>query len=279
MSDEHRLERMTWSEVDAALADGVDTVLLPFGSIEQHGHHLPLDTDCFIARELSERAAAHAASEGMRLFVAPTVNVTLSWYHMQFAGTMRLTTPTFLAVFRDICDSLFHHGIKTVVIVNGHGGNVAALTVAVNAYFETTGRRLPVANWLELSSDVAGELDTPATHAEEAETSLALALGQRVLMEHATRDAFDRSKAVKDAALPWTTFGRYDAHHTGPSVIVPMDMLRDIAPSGVIGDATAARLETGQKILDVVVPRLAQVAREYAAATSAKDDATAGDHP
>jgi creatinine amidohydrolase len=256
---------MTWSEVDEALARGVTAVLLPFGSIEQHGHHMPLDTDCFIARELAIRVSEHAEAEGVTLLVAPTVNVTLSWYHMEYPGSMRLTTETFLRVFRDVCDSLFHHGFETVVIVNGHGGNVAALTVAINHYYETTGRRMPVTNWLDLGSDVIGELDTPTIHAEEAETSLALALGQRVEMDRATRDAFNRSDAVRDAGLPWTALGKYDAFHRGPSVTVPMDMLREISPSGVIGDATRASAETGERILGAVVPRLVQVACELAA--------------
>ena len=78
------------------------------------------------------------------MLVAPTLNVTLSWYHMQFPGSMRLSTTTFFQVFREVCDSLVHHGFENLVAVNGHGGNIAALTVAVNHYFETTGpARLP----------------------------------------------------------------------------------------------------------------------------------------
>lgn len=268
-ADQYRLERMTWSEVEAARSSGADTVLLPFGSIEQHGHHLPLDTDCFIATALADRAAELAGDEGLRLLVAPTINVTLSWYHMQFPGTLRLTTPTFLAVFRDVCDSLFHHGFRSVLIVNGHGGNVAALSVAINDYLASTGRRLPVISWPELGGDVVAQLNGPGLHAEEAETSLALALGQRVLMHNAVRDAYDRKQAVREAGLPWTSLGRYDAHHRGPGASVPMDMLRDITPSGVVGDATRAEAATGSKILDAVIPRIVQIARELAATTTA----------
>jgi creatinine amidohydrolase len=267
MKEPLELERMTWPEVDRAIVDGVDGVLVPFGSVEQHGPHMPLDTDCLIARELALRTAAHGAREGVRMLVAPTIGVTVSWYHMQYAGSMRLTTDTFLHVVRDVLDSLVHHGFETIVILNGHGGNVPALTVAINHYLETTGRRIPVANWLDLASDVVGEIDTPTIHAEEAETSLALALGQRVEMDEATRDAFDRGAAVRDAGLPWTSFGRYDASHRGPSVTVPMDMLRDVAPSGVVGDATRASRETGERIVDAFVPRLVQVVRELAAST------------
>ena len=84
---EHFIERMTWPEVEAAIESGVDTVLIPIGTTEQHGHHMPLDTDCVIARALCARTAEAAEAEGLSVLVAPTVNVSLSWYHMQFPGT------------------------------------------------------------------------------------------------------------------------------------------------------------------------------------------------
>ena len=67
---------------------------------------------------------------------------------------------------------------------------------------------------------------------------------------------------MKDAGLPWTSFWKYAMAHRGPGVIVPMDMLRDITESGVVGDATKATRETGEKVLEVLIPRIVQVARE-----------------
>ena len=79
-------------------------------------------------------------------------------------------------------------------------------------------------------------------HAEEAETSLAIALGQRVETDRATRDAWDRGAAVKEAGLAVDVVRPVrDARTRGPGVVVPMDMLRDITESGVVGDATRAR--------------------------------------
>src|SRR5437764_7806294 len=255
---------MTWPEVEEAIERGVDCVLLPIGTTEQHGHHMPLDTDCFIARSLCARSAEAGAAAGLELLVAPTLNVTLSWYHMQFPGSMRLSTTTFLQVFREVCDSLVHHGFENLLAVNGHGGNIAALTVAINHYFETTGRRVFLVQWWDLASDALADVEGPMIHAEEAETSLALALGQTVYEDRATRDAYDRGAAVRDAGLPWTSFGRYEMRARGPGVVVPMDMLRDITPSGVVGDATMARLETGEKMLSVLIPRIVQVCKELA---------------
>jgi creatinine amidohydrolase len=261
---EHLIERMTWEQVAERIEAGVDAVLVPIGTTEQHGPHMPLDTDCFIARSLAVRAAELAEEQGLSLLVAPTLNVTLSWYHMQFPGSMRLSTTTFLQVFREVCDSLVHHGFENLVAVNGHGGNVAALTVAINSYFETTGRRVFLAQWWDLASDVLADVEGPLIHAEEAETSLAIALGQTVYEDRATRDAYDRSAAVREAGLPWTSLGRYEMRPRGPGVIVPMDMLRDITSSGVVGDATKARRETGEKMVSVVIPRIVQVCEELA---------------
>ena len=112
---EHFIERMTWPEVEARIAAGVDAVLLPIGTTEQHGHHMPLDTDCVIARSLSERAAALGEEQGVSILIAPTLNVTLSWYHMQFPGSLKLSTTTFLQVFREVCDSLAHHGFERLI--------------------------------------------------------------------------------------------------------------------------------------------------------------------
>jgi len=261
---ENFIERLTWPQVDERIEAGVDAVLIPIGTTEQHGPHLPLDTDCLIARSLAARAADLAAEQGLSVLVAPTLNVTLSWYHMQFPGSMRLSTTTFLQVFREVCDSLAHHGFENLVAVNGHGGNIAALTVAINHYFETTGRRVFLVQWWDLASDVLADVEGPMIHAEEAETSLALALGQTVYVDLATRDAYDRSAAVRDAGLPWTSFGRYEMRARGPGVVVPMDMLRDISASGVVGDATRATVATGEKMLSVLVPRIVQVCQELA---------------
>ena len=69
---------------------------------------------------------------------------------------------------------------------------------------------------------------------------------------------------MRDAGLPWTSLGRYEMRPKGPGVIVPMDMLRDITASGVVGDATRASRELGEQMIDAVVPRIVQVCKELA---------------
>ena len=91
-----------------------------------------------------------------------------------------------------------------------------------------------------------------------------LALCAAVSPYRATRDEWDRGAAVKEAGLTWTSLGRYEMRAKGPGVIVPMDMLRDITQSGVVGDATRARRELGERMVDAVVPRIVQVCKAMA---------------
>jgi creatinine amidohydrolase/Fe(II)-dependent formamide hydrolase-like protein len=117
-----------------------------------------------------------------------------------------------------------------------------------------------LAQWWELAGDLIKEMMTSGViHAEQAETSLALALGQRALMDKASRDAFERSKAVLEHGHTWSRHAKYDAMFKGGFVNPPMDKIEEISESGVVGDATRANAEEGRRILDTVVTRLVEV--------------------
>lgn len=256
---EHRLWKLTWEEAaDRAKAGAV--VLLPLGTTEQHGRHLPLDTDAYIAEHLCERIALEAQTRGLTVLVAPVLNYGVSWYHRHFAGTMWLPPELFIQVVIELCKSLSHHGFTRKVLVNCHGGNAASLTVAINRFYDETGERVLLAQWWELAGDLIKEMMTSGViHAEQAETSLALALGQRALMDKASRDAFERSKAVLEHGHTWSRHAKYDAMFKGGFVNPPMDKIEEISESGVVGDATRANAEEGRRILDTVVTRLVEV--------------------
>ena len=262
---EHFIERMTWPEVGARIGAGVDAVLIPIGTTEQHGPpHAARHRLLHRPHARVPRGGARRAGGGLDPGRADAERDPLLVPHAVPGLRSASQTTTFFQVFREVCDSLAQHGFENLVAVNGHGGNAAALTVAVNHYFETTGRRVFLVQWWDLAADALVDVDGPMIHAEEAETSLAIALGQRVEMDLATRDAWDRGAAVREAGFQWTSFGQYGMRHAGPKVVVPMDMLRDITESGVVGDATRASAETGERIVDAIVPRIVQVCREMA---------------
>ena len=260
--NEHRLGKLTWEEA-AKIAKSADALLIPIGSTEQHGRHMPLDTDAFVATHWSELTAIEAEKRGLSVLVLPTLNFGVSWYHRNFSGSVWLSPGLFIDVVVEMCKSLTRHGFTRKVIVNCHGGNAATLTVAINRFYDESGERILLAQWWELASDILKEMMVSGLiHAEEAETSLALALGQRVLMKKASKNAFDRGKTVLEQGYAWSRHAKYDAMFKGGFVNPPMDMIDEISQSGVVGDATLATEEKGKKILDTLVTRLVEVCQD-----------------
>ena len=116
--------------------------------------------------------------------------------------------------------------------------------------------------WWELANDKIKNIDTPLLHVEEAETSLALAIGERVLMDKAVEEAFDRRATLKERGFFASEFVKYDARHKGPYINPPMDMIHDISTSGVVGDASKATIEEGRDILNSTVERLVMFCKQ-----------------
>jgi len=117
----HRLlHELTREDARAAAPDTL--VLLPVGSVEQHGPHLPLGTDFMTAEHLAREAAGRAACE-IPIAVAPTLPFGSSHHHIPFGGTMSLSTETYYRVLYELGSSLVESGFRILFIINGHGGN------------------------------------------------------------------------------------------------------------------------------------------------------------
>ncbi len=123
------LFKMTRPEVEQAIADGIDTVIITIGSTEQHGLHLPLGTDAIWGEALGDRVARALGNA----LLAPGLRIGCSEHHMDFAGSLTLGQETFILVVADLCRSLAHHGFGHIVLIPTHGGNFAPLAKAVEA--------------------------------------------------------------------------------------------------------------------------------------------------
>jgi creatinine amidohydrolase len=251
------LAKLTWPEAKQAAADA-GAVIIPVGSFEQHGPHTPLDVDMVIGRYFAERAAEGVQARGGYAVVGPSVNLGVSWYHMDFAGTVSLDAPSFIDVVRQVCRSLHRHGFRNLVLLNAHGGNLAALNLAINMIRDELGASLYHVSWWELATDLTAKTDDGLVHAGEVETSVCLAIGMNVYMHLAAREAADRRQALEALGQPTSRYVRYDAHHRGPLVNIPMHRIAEFSASGVVGDATLARKELGEEMIRVVVERLAE---------------------
>ena len=125
------LQEMTWKEVKDRIRE-VDIVIIPIGSTEQHGLALPLGTDSYAAIGLAEEVATKTG-----VVIAPPIWFGDSAHHMAFPGTITLRPETIIKVIEDVSESLFRHGFKKIIIINGHrGANLPALDIATRAVKE-----------------------------------------------------------------------------------------------------------------------------------------------
>ena len=170
----NELARMTTEEAAEALA-AARVAILPVGAYEQHGPHLTLDTDTAIADALARRLAEDLGADAV---LCPPLGYGLSEHHLAFAGTLTLRPATFLAVVEDVLESLQHAGLRRVLVVNGHGGNIDALRLAARTARRDRGMLVASLMWAVLAADevAAHAVSDAYGHACETETSVALAL-------------------------------------------------------------------------------------------------------
>ena len=176
------LEEMTREEARAAFADGA-MVVLPTGSIEQHGPHLPVMVDTHVVTHVA-RAAGERAAARVPLVVAPTMHYGVSHHHLAFAGTMSLTNHLYVESLKELVRCLYRHGVRQVVLLNGHGGNQHPNGVVAHALVHEEGLEMAVghASYWTIAAQAleeAGARDVAPRfpgHAGGFETSLMLAL-------------------------------------------------------------------------------------------------------
>lgn len=207
-------------------------VLLPLGSCEQHGPHLPLTTDLAVASATAERAAVRLQGE-LDLVVAPPQAYGASGEHEGFPGTVSIGHPALRSLITEIGRSMLRWAGR-LLVVNGHGGNLSSLAEAVAGL---RGESRDVTWWpcVPRGSDA---------HAGRAETSMMLRL---------------RSGAVRS--------GRAEAGPTGPIDELMGRLIREsvhgVSPSGVLGDPAGANPPEGERMLDEMAVRLAQDIRAW----------------
>ena len=255
----YRYAEMTWPEIkDAAAQQKV--AVLPVAIHEDHGPHLPVDTDILLCSSISERAVSRIPDEAV---LVPSVPHGYSPHHMDFPGTLTITWDTFIRFVKDICCSLAHHGFERILIVNGHGSNAPPLDLAARlSIIEYEGKILcaSVNHWdlrsvKELGATLRESDYGGTSHAGEFETSLYLALKPELV---------DMSKAVDeraDLSPSFLTDLLAGTHPEGSAAhLVPYWSSK--TASGVNGDATRATKEKGEKFLEAAVTGLIDLIRE-----------------
>jgi creatinine amidohydrolase/Fe(II)-dependent formamide hydrolase-like protein/7-cyano-7-deazaguanine synthase in queuosine biosynthesis len=237
------LGELTWPEAQARFKE-VDIALLPVGSIEQHGPHLPLDTDAFDANHLAREVAA--ACSDPKPLVLPQVSFGVSYHHGDFSGTINISPNTLSQLVYDIGMSAAHNGITKLVIINGHGGNIPALQFAAQMINRDAHIFTCVETGETSEKDVQALIETPNdVHAGEIETSTTLAVRPHMV----------RHKKMRKFIPKFSS--RYLNFSTKRSVEWYARIAK-ISSSGVLGDPTKASKEKGKKIWSVMIKHLVE---------------------
>jgi creatinine amidohydrolase len=248
--------RLTWPQVrDAAGEDRV--CLIPVATLEDHGPHLPIDTDLRITAEIARRTAEAAPDDVLLL---PPIPHGYSPHHMDFPGTITIGWDTFTRYCTDVGRSLAHHGFRRLLYLNGHGSNQNFVEAAARLVgVEHPNVLAAAAFYLSSRSSLEriGELrDSPLggiAHACELETSIYLAIDP---------DAVAMDRAVDERGYPAGEYAWMD-WSDGPLKLMPW--WSAFSRTGVQGDATRATAEKGEALLALAVEETVGFVRELKA--------------
>lgn len=254
-----------WSDLSTADFAAIDRsraiAVLPVAATEQHGPHLPLSVDTDIVNGVVAAALPHLATDLPALFL-PTQAVGFSPEHTRFAGTLTLKAETLIRVWTELGECVAASGVKKLVLLNSHGGQVGALDLVARDLRARLGMLVYSVNWFGLPLLDAQGQDVNALfsaeehrfgiHAGEIETSMMLALRpQQVRMERA---GYFRSTS-QDRAERFATLGNGKSAKLGW-------MMQDYNPEGAVGNATAATADKGHALLDAAGRALARLLAE-----------------
>ena len=246
---------MTWQEVaEAAAATARWIAVLPLAAVEQHGPHLPLGVDTFIAEAYLARVRTILPEELPVTFL-PMQRIGVSVEHLAYPGTLSLSATTAIAAWTELGESLARAGLRKLVLVTSHGGNVAAMELVARD-LRTRFRMLAVTvGWHRFGyaeGTFSGEEKKHGIHGGDIETSLMLA---------AKPDAVHMDKALH--AVPETVAMAREFKWLGAYRPAGFAwMTQDLHPSGAVGDATLASAAKGDAALKHGAEAFVELLRE-----------------
>jgi creatinine amidohydrolase len=257
--DKFLYDDLTWPEInEAVLARKV--VLLPIGSTEQHGHHLPLDVDNFLARSICLATARRAPQE---VLVMPTIPYGYNEHALDFPGTIHVHYDHFIEYCLDVCKSVAYAGFDRIVIVDGHGSNEHLCEFIARRATLETDALVASTIWVNLAVEAFESVRESghggAAHACELETSSYLYLdAARVQMDKA-QDHYGGAAGREGSKFLSVDLTR----GWGPMKLVRWTS--SATPTGVSGAPTLATAEKGKVIVEGAAENLLAFIREFRA--------------
>lgn len=264
----HNLLAMSYAEVAERLGEeGQEVALVPLGSTEKHGAHIPLGTDSYVTMEVVERVASAAD-----VMYSPLVPFGYSPHHMgrhlEGAGTVTLRAETYRRVMNDVARSLIYHGFTKLIFVSHHGSNTKPIDEIMRQLRYQTGAYISYYKTpTERDASVVADLfdnppeETPGWHSSELETSVIMATADGLAnMDRAVEDRAHAPGYMTDA------FSKIDGTATvkfrgSENIWVPMEH-HEYSDTAVIGNPFRATKEKGLAMLDRMAEHLAAYVQE-----------------
>jgi len=250
-AEEYRYNRLTWEEMNEAIGMQ-NLVVLPTGSTEQHGPHLPLDVDAFLCEAVCLEVGKRAPE---RVLVLPPVSYGLNMHHIDFPGTIHIEPETFIAFCLNITKSVAYHGFQKILIVNGHGSNGPLIDLVARKTVLATESLCFATAYFSYLMDAFEEVRETETvaHADELETSLYLHLAPDRVRTDRRVEGNDRE-------------GRFVSSDSTSNYPVRFsDYWGRLTQTGVHGDPTKATGEKGKVLFEAAVKGLVELVDELRA--------------
>lgn len=251
------LEAILWAEKSSKQLDELvkenEVAILPIGSTEQHGPHLPTGTDHIIGWEIAKKVAENTGS-----MLLPMIPIGFSEDHYPRTGTLTFSAETLRRIIGDIAKSLSRNGVKHVVVISGHAGHLAQLSAVcyeLNVMGELGDTLIHnISPYSVLPVEAFSEIldEEIFMHAEELETSLILLLRP---------DLVDMSKAVKEIPSFIPKGLNTPAFLEGIRIFTTSKFLGRDLKHGVCGDPTLATKEKGEKLLELLVNAVSEAVK------------------
>ena len=255
------LQEMNWSEVKE-LIEKSKVAIIPTGSTEQHGPHLPLGTDYLIAEHIANKVAKEA-----NVLVTPVIPIGYAPYHTDYPGTLSIPMDVLTAYYTGIVDSLIKHGMTHILFLNGHGGNSPALS-NVCFYLRMKGITAAYINWFELGGHFKKEWGSLG-HADHFETSVMLSVDADTVDMKRADMPVNKGLTEKVDVLDGTAC----SYKNG--IVRFSLMMKDVTDNGAIFeyghsadadyslDVRGATAENGEEIVDAVVEYVVDFVEEF----------------
>ncbi|MEM2378626.1 MAG: creatininase family protein [Candidatus Methanomethylicia archaeon] len=242
---------MTWKEVEEALSEGRDVIIIPIGSIEQHGYHLPLGSDTYVAIALAEDAALKTGA-----LITPPIWFGWSPHHMALPGTINIRPEVLIEFLYDILTSLIKHGFRKFVIINGHRiVNIPWIQITAEKVQREYSVKISIFDPAYMSKEIADKLGFgPIGHAEEIETS-------HILFKFPDLTSMEKAKdyiPMERKLYHIDPRSNKDTLCYIPSRKEDIERIRDIS-GGAIGNPTKASQEKGKVYHEHLLLRLIEV--------------------